>query len=64
MEQVIWTNPFAGPPSLEELLNNPNPKNFRSEEIIRASEPFDVDEFARMVREERDLDLGRREFSE
>ncbi len=64
VEEVIWTNPFAGPPSLEELLNNPNPKIFRSEEIIKTSEPFDVDEFARMVREERDLDLGRREFLE
>ena len=48
----------------EEILNDPNPKIFRSEEIIRASEPFDVDEFARMVREERDLDLGRRESAE
>ena len=45
-------------------MNNPNPKIFRSEEIIKTSEPFDVDEFARMVREERDLDLGRREFLE
>ena len=63
-DEIIWNNPYAEPPGLEEILNNPNPKIFRSEEIVRASEPFDVDEFARMVREERDLDIGRRELSE
>ena len=63
-DEIIWNNPYDEPPGLEEILNNPNPKIFRSEEIIRASEPFDVDEFARMVREERDLDIGRRELSE
>ena len=40
---------------LEGLLNDPNHKIFRSDEIVRASEPFDVDEFNRIIREGRDV---------
>ena len=54
-DEIIWNNPYDEPPGLEEILNNPNPKIFRSEEIIRASEPFDVDEFNRIIRDERDV---------
>ena len=54
-EEIIWNNPYVEPPGLEEILNNPNPKVFRSEEIVRASEPFDVDEFNRIIREGRDV---------
>ena len=42
------------PFDLDAFLNNPNPKIFRSEEIIRASEPYDVDEFMRSIRQGRD----------
>ena len=42
------------PFDMEAFRNNPNPKIFRSEEIIRASEPYDVDEFMRSIRQGRD----------
>lgn len=42
------------PFDMEAFLNNPNPKIFRSENVIRASEPYDVDEFMRSIREGRD----------
>ena len=46
-----WNEPF----DLEAFLNDPNPKIFSSNEIVRADEPFDVDEFIRVIREGRDV---------
>lgn len=46
-----------GPPdpqrSVEEILNDPNPKIFDPDKIVRASEPFDVDDFLRAIYEGR-----------
>ena len=41
------------PRSVEEILNDPNPKLFDPDTVIRASEPFDVDEFLRFIYEAR-----------
>ena len=38
----------------EAFLNNPNPRIFDPAEVVKASEPFDVDEFIRVIREGRD----------
>ena len=43
------------PFDLDAFLNNPNPKIFRSEDVIRASEPFDVDAFNRAIRRGRNV---------
>ena len=46
-----------GPPdpqrSVDEILNDPNPKIFDPDKVIRASESFDVDEFLRAIYEGR-----------
>ena len=39
----------------EAFLRKPNPKIFDSAEVVVASEPFDVDEFIRVIREGRDV---------
>jgi hypothetical protein len=39
--------------SVDEILNDPNPKIFDPDKVIRASEPFDVDEFLRAIYEGR-----------
>ena len=39
---------------LEELLNAPNPKIFDPKKVVRSTEPFDVDDFMRVIREGRD----------
>ena len=46
-----WKEPF----DLEAFWNNPNPKVFDPEKVVRASEPFDVDEFIRFIHEGRDI---------
>ena len=43
------------PFDLDAFLNDPNPKIFRSEDVVRASEPFDVDAFNRAIREGRNV---------
>lgn len=45
-----WQEPF----DLDKLLNDPAPKIFDPEQVVRTSEPFDVDEFMRAIREGRD----------
>ena len=44
------------PFDMEAFLNNPNPKIFKTDEIITASEPFDVDDFVRIIHEGRDVE--------
>ena len=46
-----WQEPFE----LDTLLNDPDPKIFDPEQAVRTSEPFDVDDFMRVVREGRDV---------
>ena len=64
IEQINSTRSSYEPFDIEAFWSNPNPKIFDPDKVVRASEPFDVDEFARMVRKDRDLDIGRRELSE
>ena len=46
-----WNDPF----DVETFLNDPNPKLFDPERVVTTSEPFDVDEFIRGIREGRDV---------
>ncbi len=55
VEKIDSVSLVGEPFDLEGFLNDPNPKIFRSDEIVRASEPFDVDEFNRVIREGRDV---------
>lgn len=48
-----WNEPF----DLEAFLNDPNPKIFDPDKVVTASEPFDVDEFNRLIRESRDMEF-------
>ena len=45
--------PPPPPRTIEEILNDPDPKLFDPDTIPRASEPFDVDEFLRVIYEGR-----------
>ena len=45
--------PPPRPRTLDEFRNDPNPKIFDPDKVIRASEPFDVDEFIRVIYEGR-----------
>ena len=46
-----WSDPF----DVETFLNDPNPKIFDPKKVVTTSEPFDVDEFIRGIREGRDV---------
>ncbi len=55
---AIVVEEIAPPPpprTVEEILNDPNPKIFDPDTIPRASEPFDVDEFICAIRADREL---------
>lgn len=52
--QLKGTRSSLEPFDLGELLNDSNPTIFDPENVVRASEPFDVDEFMRIIREGRD----------
>ena len=43
---------------LEAFRNNPNPKIFDPDNIVTASQPFDVDEFLRIIYEGRNARTG------
>ena len=43
---------------LEAFRNNPNPKIFDPDDLVTASEPFDVDEFLRIIRPGCDFRTG------
>ena len=45
-----WNQPF----DLDAFLNNPNRRVFDPAKVVRASEPFDVDEFIRFIRSSRE----------
>ena len=46
-----WNDSF----DVEAFLNDPNPKIFDPDRVVTTSEPFDVDEFIRGIREGRDV---------
>ncbi|MCY4409557.1 MAG: hypothetical protein OXC27_03760 [Caldilineaceae bacterium] len=45
--------------TVEEILNDPNPKLFDPDTVVTASEPFDVDEFLRIIYEGRGREWGK-----
>ena len=46
-----WREPF----DLDAFLKDPNPRIFDPDKLVTASEPFDADEFNRIIREGRDV---------
>ena len=53
-QAASWGEPF----DKSAFLNNPNPRIFDPEQVVRASEPFDVDEFINYIHESRDESPG------
>lgn len=54
VEELLETRSHFEPFDLDAFLNEPNPKLFNPDEVVTVSEPFDVDEFVRSIREARD----------
>lgn len=55
VERISRADDWGKPFDVEALLNDPNPRIFHSDDVPRASEPFDVDEFIRIIHEGRDV---------
>ncbi len=55
VDEVEETRSMFEPQPLDEIRNNPNPKRFDPDKMVTASEPFDVEEFNRFIRESRDV---------
>lgn len=53
-ESIEGARSMREPFDMDAFLDNPRPKIFRSDEVVAAIEPFDVDEFIRIIREGRD----------
>ena len=53
VDAITQTNSWAEPFDLHSILSDPNHKTFRRGEIFTASEPFDVEEFNRIIRDGR-----------
>ena len=56
VKQVNGTHSWREPFDRDAFLSDPNPKIFDPEKVVTASEPFDVDEFIRVIHEGRDVD--------
>ena len=54
VEQLSETRSGSEPFDLDASLNDRNPKLFDPNDVVTASEPFDVDEFLRGIYEARD----------
>ena len=54
VNRVTGTRPWWKAFDTDELSNKSSQKVFRSEDVVVASEPFDVDEFIGMIHEARD----------
>ena len=54
VEQVSGTRSWREPFDIDAFLNDPNPKIFDPDKVVTVSEPFDVDEFIRVIHEGRD----------
>lgn len=50
VEHITGTENWEKPSDIKALLEEPNPKVFHSSRILRISDPFDVDEFIRSIR--------------
>ena len=55
VEWISGTRSCREPSDLEAFLNDPKPKIFDPDDIVTASEPFDVDEFLRTIYEGRNV---------
>ena len=55
VDEVRETRSHSEPFDLDAFLKNPNPKRFVPAAMVTASQPFDVEEFNRTIREARDL---------
>ena len=55
VERISGTRSCREPSDLEAFLNDPNPKIFDPDDLVTASEPFDVDEFLRTIYEGRSV---------
>ena len=55
VEQINDAGGWGESFELEEFRSSAKPKVFRSAEVLRASQPFDVDAFNRMIREGRNV---------
>ena len=62
VDSISGTPSGREPFDLDAVLNDPNPKLFDPDNVVTASEPFDVDEFVRVIHEGRDA--GREAASE
>ncbi len=59
VEEIAAARSLGEPFVMEQFLNDPNPKILDSDNLVTASEPFDVDEFVRSIHAGRDE--GRKE---
>lgn len=55
VEQISAVSQRGQPFDLEGFLNRPNPKLFDPDKVVTVSDPFDVDDFNRVIREGRDV---------
>lgn len=55
VEELRETRPLSEPFDLDAMINEPNPKVFDPDNVVTASEPFDVDEFLREIHDGRDV---------
>ena len=49
VEEITAARSLGEPFDMEQFLNDPDPKTFDSDNLVTASEPFDVDEFVRNI---------------
>ena len=54
VEEITAARSLGEPFDMEQFLNDPDPKTFDSDNLVTASEPFDVDEFVRNIHAGRD----------
>ncbi len=59
VEQITVAHQWGEPFDMDKFLNDPNPKIFDPDNLITASDPFDVDEFVNIIHSGRDE--GRKE---
>ena len=55
VEGISGTPSGREPFDLDAVVNDPNPKLFDPDRMVTAREPFDVDEFVRVIHEGRDV---------
>ncbi len=56
VKQVTATRSHREPFDLEAFMNDPHPKTFDPDEVVTASEPFDVEEFLQTIYDARNVE--------